>query len=186
MPFLKKRPELAIETGSDTYERLGVWLRRAKAETLHRSIARLGMRLTCEPDKAFKAFTAYSQPPNPPKNRTMLKQLHPSQQRSPLMLVIRICRAAEDSYSLATALLEQLCVSGRVVLSEANPLAPVIRRLADHNLDTPVLENRPRTSVYRLARPWHHAQRILARDGQLEMLTMPPIRRATLSRDERR
>lgn len=107
--------------------------------------------------------------------------LHPAQQHSPLMLVLRICEAA-DSYSLALALLEQLCVSRRVVLSESNPLCPIIRRLADHHLREPVLENRPRTAIYRLTRPWHHARRILAKDGQLARLAIPPIR-ATVSRD---
>ncbi|MCB1225594.1 MAG: site-specific integrase [Verrucomicrobiales bacterium] len=73
--FLKSRPELAIEAGSPAYRQLGALLKRAKAESLNRSITRLGVRRTGRPDEAFESFNAHSQPPAPPKNRTTLKQL---------------------------------------------------------------------------------------------------------------
>jgi integrase len=73
--FLKARPELAIEPGSPAYKQLGALLKRAKVESLNRSIERLGVRLKGKADSAFTPFNAHSQPPEPPKNRTTLKQL---------------------------------------------------------------------------------------------------------------
>lgn len=106
--------------------------------------------------------------------------IHPAHQFSPFMLVMRVCDAADNS-ALAYALLEQLCVHRRVVLSETNPLCSLIRRLADRHLRVPVLVNRSRTPVYRLTRSWHHAIRVLSRDGQLSRLAASPVRRAQLS-----
>lgn len=105
--------------------------------------------------------------------------IHPAQQHSPLMLVIRICESADDS-ALARGLLEQLCVNRRVVLSETSPLRHVIRRLADHHLREPVLVNRRRTPVYRLTRSWRHAISVLAREGHLTRLAELPVRRARI------
>ena len=73
--FLKARPELVLEAGSPAYKQLGALLKRAKVESLNRSIERLGVTQTGRADSAFAPFNAHSQPPAPPKNRTTLKQL---------------------------------------------------------------------------------------------------------------
>ena len=103
---------------------------------------------------------------------------HVSTARAPLMLVTEVCNAAQ-SYDRAASLLEALCVTGRLVLSEKSPLCQAIRRLAERR----VLMNRPRSSTYRLAPAWKEAGSILAQEGRLPLLIdTPALTRARRAR----
>lgn len=97
---------------------------------------------------------------------------HLSQARSPMALVCEIVQAVHGNYGQAQALLEALCIHGRLATTRNNTLRAAITRLVENRIFQP---SSPRSRSYVPSPVWRHAAETLTQDRLNTLFDIPAM-----------